>query len=157
MRIPTCHTSLAYQLIISGLLIGAVSCSVLPKSTTPQSQPSAEITDKKEQQGVESQLLKTKAEARNLGPANPLLLSTIYSLASFYREHHEFEKAEGMYQEAISLKERVYGPDHQDIALILKQYAALLRDAHRVQEAAALEHRARQIQESQTPHTLSRP
>jgi len=97
------------------------------------------------------------ANARKLGPANPLLLSTIYSLASFYRDHEKFEKAEGMYQEALLLKEHVNGPEHQDVAMILHQYADLLREASRLEEATALEHRARQIQASHNQPTHSRP
>ncbi|MDT7043781.1 tetratricopeptide repeat protein [Candidatus Nitronereus thalassa] len=101
-----------------------------------------------QKEDVEQQLLHTLAEARKLGPANPLLLSTMYSLASFYREHHAFEKAERLYQEALLIKEQLHGPHHPDLAIILHQYAALLRDAQRVQEATELEQRARQIQNS---------
>ncbi len=157
MKKPTYRTIWAYKLFVLGLLLGLVSCgSIPPKPRSPQTQTHTEITDKNIHHGVESQLLNTMAEARKLGPANPLLLSTMYSLASYYRDHQEFEKAEGMYQEAISLKEHVSGPHHQDVAIILNQYAALLRDAHRMQEATALEHRARKIQSSNTPHTVSR-
>jgi ABC-type phosphate transport system auxiliary subunit len=81
----------------------------------------------------------------------------MYSLASFYRDHEEYKKAEGIYQEALSLKEHVNGPEHQDVAMILHQYAALLREARRLQEATALEHRARQIQASHNQPTHSRP
>ena len=160
MKNPNHSTLFIAQVITLVFLLGLVNCSRVPsKSTLPQSQQPKEITNTHEQQSVESQLLKTMEEARNLGPANPLLLSTMYSLASFYREHQEFEKAEGIYQKAISLKEQVYGPGHQDIAIILNQYEALLRDARRVQEATALEHRARQIQASknQQPLSLSSP
>jgi len=157
MKKPTCHTTWLYKLFVLGLLFGLVSCSSAPqKPRPPQSQAPSKITNTKEHHGIETQLLNTMAEARKLGPANPLLLSTMYSLASYYREHQEFEKAEGMYQEAISLKEHVSGPHHQDVAIILNQYAAMLRDAHRMQEATALEHRARKIQSSNTPHTVSR-
>lgn len=157
MKIHTFQTALGTHLITLGLFLGTVSCSTIPsKSTLPQSQPPTEITEKQKQHEVENQLLNTMAEARNLGPANPLLLSTMYSLASYYRDHQEFEKAEAMYQEAISLKEKVNGPEHQDIALILLQYAALLRDARRMQEATALEHRAHLIQASHTQHAISR-
>ena len=160
MKNHTCRTLSMNHVITLGFLLGLVACSSTPLRPQPfQSHPptAVEVLERQEQRGVESQLLKTQAEARNLGTANPLLLSTMYSLASFYREHHEFDKAEAIYREAISLKEQVYGPDHQDIALILNQYAALLRDARRVQEATALEHRARQIQASQSQHTISRP
>ena len=141
------------RLVSSGALLLLVSCGGVPlKSTPPPSLPPTEVTHIKPPQqpqlDVEDQLLHTMAEARKLGPANPLLLSTMYSLAAFYREHDEFKKAEGMYQEALALKEHANGHEHQDVAMILHQYAALLRDAGRSQEATALEHRARQIQAS---------
>lgn len=158
MKIHTFQRSLATHLIVLGLLLGTVSCGSIPTKpqTTQQPLPTT-VPNKQELRGVESQLLDTMTEARTLGPANPLLLSTMYSLASFYREHQEFEKAEAMYQEAIALKEKVNGPEHRDIAMILNQYAALLRDARRPQEATALEHRALQIQAFHTQHTASRP
>jgi len=146
------------RLIPLGTLVLLVSCSGVPlKSTPPPSLTPTEITHIKTPQDVEDQLLHTMAEARKLGPANPLLLSTMYSLAAFYREHDEFKKAEEMYQEALALKEHANGPEHQDIAMILHQYAALLRDARRLQEATALEHRARQIQASHPQQSLSGP
>lgn len=157
MKKPTYRTTWAYQVIVLGLLLGLVSCSSIQKTPRPpQWQAPSEITNTKEHHGIERQLLNTMAEARKLGPANPLLLSTMYSLASYYREHEEFEKAEGMYKEAISLKAHVSGPNHQDVAIILTRYAALLRDAHRVPEATALELRARKIQALNAPHTVSR-
>jgi len=138
-----------FHLMALGLLLGVASCSSGPLKSTPPPISPTEVTHIQQHHDVENQLLQTMAKARKLGPANPLLLSTIYSLASFYRDHEEFEKAERMYQEALSLKEQVNGPEHQDVAMILHQYADLLREAHRLQEATALEHRARQIQASQ--------
>ncbi len=152
--VPTC----VIRLTSMGFLLWLASCSGGPlKSTLPPSLPPTEVTHIEQQQNVEDQLLRTMAKARTLGPANPLLLSTIYSLASFYRDHEEFEKAEGMYQEALLLKEHVNGPEHQDVAMILHQYADLLRETSRLEEATALEHRARQIQASHNQPTHSRP
>ena len=108
------------HVITLGFLLGLVACSSTPSRPQPfQSHPptAVEVLERQEQRGVESQLLKTQAEARNLGPANPLLLSTMYSLASFYREHHEFDKAEAIYREAISLKEQVYGPPNPSLPI----------------------------------------
>ena len=153
----TPFTHFITRVISLGLLLGLVSCSSVPLKSTPPPIPPTEVTHIEQQHDVEDQLLKTMAKARTLGPANPLLLSTMYSLASFYRDHGEFEKAEGMYQEALSIKEHVNGPEHQDVAIILHQYAALLRDAHRLQEATVLEHRARQIQASHNQPTPFRP
>jgi len=150
-------TTRALDLISLALLLGLASCSGIPLKSTPPPLPPTEVTHIEQQHNVEHQLFQTMAKARELGPANPLLLSTMYSLASFYRDHEEYKKAEGIYQEALSLKEHVNGPEHQDVAMILHQYAALLREARRLQEATALEHRARQIQASHNQPTHSRP
>jgi len=130
-----------------GLVSGLVNCSRGPSH--PMETRSSTLMGGTNDRGydeVEQQLLQTMSEARKLGPANPLLLSTMYSLASFYREHEAYDQAEQIYQEALALKEQISGPTHQDIAIILHHYAALLRDARREKEATALEHRARQIQ-----------
>lgn len=131
------------------LVMGLAHCSRSPHTplgSPPLSSSPAPVEEASSAQDVEQQLLTTLAEARKLGHANPLLLSTMYSLASFYREHGAFEKAELLYQEALAMKEKVGGPRHQDLVIILNQYAALLREAHRDQEASELEHRAHQIQ-----------
>jgi tetratricopeptide (TPR) repeat protein len=151
-------STLAIFTIATGFLLGLVSCQSSPsKSASPQSPLATPTVHIGQQEDVEQQLLHTLTKARKLGPANPLLLSTMYSLASFYREHQAFGKAERIYQEALLLKEQLHGPQHPDVAIILNQYAALLRDAHRVQEATELEHRARQIQDSLNPHSSPHP
>ena len=150
--------TLGIVIILIGFLGGLVSCrSSLSKSVPSQSQRSTPADPIEQQENVEQQLLRTLAEARKLGPANPLLLSTMYSLASFYREHQAYGKAERLYQEALLLKEQQQGPHHPDLAIILNQYAALLRDAQRPQEASELEHRAHQIQNSPAPPSSSQP
>ncbi len=96
-------------------------------------------------ENAEQQLLKAVAQARKLDPANPLLLSSLYSLAEFFRSQREFSKAESIYQQALSLKEHANGPDHPDVATILENYAALLRESDRPEKAQQLESRAKAI------------
>ena len=96
-------------------------------------------------ENAEQQLLKAVAQARKLDPANPLLLSSLYSLAEFFRSQREFSKAESIYQQALSLKEQANGPDHPDVATILENYAALLRESDRPEEAQQLESQAKAI------------
>ena len=143
-----------FTLVSMGLSLGLVNCSGVPPKPTASSGPSSTgALDAHQQHAVEQQLLQTISKARKLGPGNPLLLSTMYSLASFYREQKAFDKAERTYREALELKEQIGGPTHRDLPTILYQYAALLRDAHREQDADKLEQRARQIQalHSQAP------
>ena len=72
-------------------------------------------------------------------------MSSLYSLATFYEQQGEFEKAEEQYKRALSIKEKTSGPNHPDVALILNKYAGLLRHAHRNDEADHLSQRASEI------------
>ncbi|WP_447971733.1 tetratricopeptide repeat protein [Nitrospira sp. M1] len=94
---------------------------------------------------METQLLQTVEHAENLGKGNPLLLSSLYSLASYYRSQKEYTKAELQYKKALRLKEELSGPDHRDVVTILEKYADLLREAKRYPEADNLSSRAAAI------------
>ena len=105
---------------------------------------------------VEEQLLNTIQEAERLGPNNPLLFSSIYSLATYYRDRKAYDKAVNQYQRALSIKEDSVGPTHPDVAVILQQYAQVLKEAGRSEEATPLLARAQFIlQESPSPSPKS--
>jgi len=104
---------------------------------------------------VEQQLLSTIKNAEGLGKGNPLLLSSIYSLANFYHERKEYDKAAEQYQRALHIKEEISGPDHPDIAAILQRYARLLQEANRPTEAANLLARANAILAHSSPPSVS--
>jgi tetratricopeptide (TPR) repeat protein len=87
---------------------------------------------------VEQQLLTTVKNAEDLGPGNPLLLSSLYSLATYYGDRKEYDKAAAQYERALQLKEEANGPNHPDVASILQRYARLLQEAKRPSEAANL-------------------
>jgi tetratricopeptide (TPR) repeat protein len=91
---------------------------------------------------VEEQLLSTIQNAEGLGRGNPLLLSSIYSLANFYHDRKEYDKAADQYERALHIKEEISGPNHPDVAAILQRYARLLQEAKRPTEAANLLARA---------------
>ena len=91
---------------------------------------------------VEQQLLATIHHAESLELGNPLLLSSLYSLADFYHDRKEYDKAADQYQRALTIKEAINGPEHSDIAAILQRYARLLQEAKRPTEAANLLARA---------------
>lgn len=91
---------------------------------------------------VEQQLLSTIQNAEGLGKGNPLLLSSLYSLADFYQNRKEYDKAAEQYQRALHIKEETTGPNHPDVAAILQRYARLLQEANRPTEAANLTARA---------------
>lgn len=94
---------------------------------------------------VEQQLLTTINQAMKLEPGNPLLLSSVYSLANYYHDRKEYDKAAAQYQRALDIKEHSSGPNHPDIATILQRYARVLQDAKRPIEAANLLARAQAI------------
>ncbi len=100
---------------------------------------------------VEQQLLATIKNAENLEQGNPLLLSSLYSLASFYHDRKEYDKAANQYQRALHIKERISGPNHPDVAAILKRYARVLQEAKRPIQAANLLARADAILAQSTP------
>ena len=104
---------------------------------------------------VEQQLLSTVKNAETLGQGNPLLLSSLYSLANFYQDRKEYDKAAAQYERAIHIKEEMSGPDHPDIAAILQRYARLLQEANRPTEAANLLARADAILAHSSPPPVS--
>ncbi len=119
------------------LLVQFSSCSDFAQKN-PQSHGETEIHPPL----VEQQLLSTIKNAEVLGKGNPLLLSSLYSLANFYHDHKEYDKAASQYERALQLKEDISGPNHPDIVAILQRYARLLLDAKRPTEAANLLARA---------------
>ncbi|MEX2492643.1 MAG: tetratricopeptide repeat protein [Nitrospirales bacterium] len=111
----------------------------------PQKYPQDNSSTRTQSALVEQQLLTTIQRAETLGPGNPLLLSSLYSLANFYHERKEYEKAGDQYQRALNIKESINGPDHPDLAVILQRYARVLQEANRPTEAANLLARANAI------------
>ncbi len=66
-------------------------------------------------------------------------------LANCFRELRQFGKAEGLYQEAIAMRSRLYGPRSEKVGATLKEYAELLRQVGRNDESSALLEKARLI------------
>ena len=138
------QTFLSVCCLCVGLGIGA--CAKSPSQVKKLDISETSPTPASEQSNnAEAQFLHTLKNAEALGQGNPLLLSSLYSLAAFYREQGEFDKAESQYKRALRLKEEMSGPDHPDVAMILHNYAALLRDARRYREAENLIIRAKAI------------
>jgi len=145
---------------LCGIFLGINACSKphMEPSTPPPSiemeKPPSDLSRSDSTEEVETQLLETVKTAEDLGEGNPLLMSSLYSLATFYEQQGEFEKAEEQYKRALSIKEKTSGPNHPDVALILNKYAGLLRHAHRNEEADHLSQRASEILAKQSPPPL---
>ncbi|WNM57030.1 tetratricopeptide repeat protein [Candidatus Nitrospira allomarina] len=133
------------------LLIGLLSaCTSHSKTPSPSSRTSLPaITGEAPTPALENQLLATVKHAEGLGPGNPLLLSSLYSLATYYEDRKEYDKSAAQYERALKLKETANGPNHPDVAAILQRYARMLQAANRPSEAANLRLRSEAI--------LSRP
>ena len=139
-------------IILCGVSLASPGCTTFPSvSTTPGPPVEKKIPPSDSYQEVESQLLATVRAAEKLGEGNPLLLSSLYSLATFYQQQGEFDKAEIQYKRALAIKEKQNGPQHPDVAIILKKYAELLRLAHRDKEADQLSLRAQAIMAKHSP------
>ncbi len=108
----------------------------------PKHSPQSRKATQTQPRLVEQQLLATIKNAEALGQGNPLLLSSLYSLANFYQDRKEFDKAADQYQRALHIKERTSGPNHPEIAAILKRYAHVLQEAQHPTQAANLLARA---------------
>jgi tetratricopeptide (TPR) repeat protein len=67
------------------------------------------------------------------------------NLGRFYCKRGNFREAEALYQRALALKEQRVGPVHRDNAMLLANYANMLRDSGREQEAAEAELKAHHI------------
>ena len=104
-----------WLLIITG-------CTHHPSHTHPQRSTPALSSPS----SVEQQLLATVKQAESLPPGNPLLPSSLYSLATYYEDQKEFDKSAIQYQRVLVLKEDQIGPNHPDLAMILKRYAQVL-------------------------------
>ena len=123
-------------LLLIGLLNACTSHSRKPSSSSQQTLPVK--TGESHTSALEHQLLATVKHAEGLGPGNPLLLSSLYSLATYYEDRKEYDKAAVQYERALKLKEAANGPNHPDVAAILQRYSRLLQAANRPTEAANL-------------------
>ncbi len=56
-----------------------------------------------------------------------------------------YAEAEPLYQQSLTIYEKALGPEHPDVAKSLENYAALLRETGRADEAAEMEARAKAI------------
>jgi tetratricopeptide (TPR) repeat protein len=143
-------TSLVTTLTL--FLLSSCSPSVKhPQPKHPKSQPAASPPPLQSASSVERQLLTTVKQAETLGTGNPLLLSSLYSLATFYQDRQDFHKAALQYQRVLEIKEQQTGPDHPDVAEVLQRYAKVLHQANRHAEAESLSARAQSILANPSP------
>ena len=76
---------------------------------------------------------------KGAGPGAPRRGTSLNNLAGLYDDQGQYAKAEPLYQRALAIREKALGPEHPDVATCLENYALLLRNMGRPEEAAPLE------------------
>jgi len=85
------------------------------------------------------------AEAEKLPPNDAKLPTTLNNLANCLRQQGRYADAEPLYKKAISLKEKSSGLMSKDLAILLENYAKMLRLSGRIPEAENLDTRVHAI------------
>ncbi len=78
---------------------------------------------------------------RSLSPDDPSIAETLKILAGVYRAQGRYGLSESHYRRAIQIMEGAFGADHRRLASFLDEYATMLREAGRDDEAARLAER----------------
>ncbi len=74
------------------------------------------------------------------------MAASLNNLAGLYHTQSKYAEAEPLYQRALTIREKALGSEHPDVAQSLENYAALLRETGRSDEAARMKARAKAIQ-----------
>lgn len=70
--------------------------------------------------------------ANTLPDDDPRLATSLSNLAALYHAQKQYAQAEPLYERLLSLRERLSGSMHPQVAEVLEDYAALLRAMHPV-------------------------
>ncbi len=73
------------------------------------------------------------------------MAASLNNLALLHKVQGNYAEAEPLYKRALAIWEKALGPEHPDVATSLENYAALLRETGRADEAAEMEARAKAI------------
>ncbi len=73
------------------------------------------------------------------------MAASLNNLASLHQAQGNYAEAEPLYRRSLAIREKALGPEHPDVAQSLDNYAALLRETGRADEAAEMEARAKAI------------
>lgn len=85
------------------------------------------------------------AKAEQFPAPDSRLVESLTGLAKVHSALHEYAKAEPVLARAVVLEEQLVGPRHPTLAAMLADYALLLRNLERADEAAVIEARIRSI------------
>jgi hypothetical protein len=105
----------------------------------------------KAEQGKYAEVETLYKEAIAIGEGTPVpgaqveISLSLYRLAELYFVQGKFIQSESFSKRALKIREDALGPDHQDVAASLNQYAKILRQKKFNYKAAQLEARAKNI------------
>jgi tetratricopeptide (TPR) repeat protein len=88
---------------------------------------------------------------KGLGPEHPQVATVLNQLGWTYHAQKLYPVAESFYQRALAILERALRPDHSSLIEVLENYAALLRQTNRKEQAGRTEARARTIRAKHGP------
>lgn len=87
---------------------------------------------------IESRLVETVQATERLGRLNHRRLDALEALASYYIQRGRFRDAESLQVQALSVKEKIYGPEHETLGLPLTDLARSYETTGRLAEAEAV-------------------
>src|SRR5437588_3561221 len=90
---------------------------------------------------AERQFATAVEAARDLGEDDPRLALSLTHQAGALAAQARFDEAIPLLERALEIDEKVLGPDHPDLALVLELYAVSLRETGRIDRAKAVEGR----------------
>ena len=93
--------------------------------------------------------------ARDAGIDDARVASSYYQLAVLVGRRGRRSEALDLYKRALEAEERALGPDHPYVAMVLRGYAAQLRQAGHAGQAAALDARAEAIWRGEASRGIS--
>jgi len=67
------------------------------------------------------------------------LSCALHNLATLFHVQRKYDDAETYYQRGMTMKQRLFGPNHPETLSILKSYANLLKSTHREEQARHLD------------------
>jgi len=94
---------------------------------------------------AESQFKLALGEAEKLGAMDPKVATSLVNLANCFRQQGKYLEAEPLYRRALDIRKKKLGQFHNDLVVILDNYAKLLRAAGRESEAVQMETKAQEI------------
>lgn len=140
-----------HRLLVAGFTL-VVALALTGETTAAQERRWEELNDsgvEAWQQGrfaeAEEFFLAALREAGKFAPQDPRLATSLNNLATLYFLQEKFAHAEPLYQRALAIVEKALGSDHPDLAVMLDNYAALLRKTDREAEAEKMDARAKAI------------